>query len=98
MTRWATFRRILTLSCEESTRLVSQSLDRDLPRGERVALRLHALICRSCRRFRRQVLALRELIRAGAADPTSGLAESGPGLSDEARARIRRALDTGAQG
>ncbi|HXZ93482.1 MAG TPA: zf-HC2 domain-containing protein [Burkholderiales bacterium] len=48
------------LSCREVTRLVSQGLDRRLGFGERVALRLHFAICRSCTRFNRQMSFLRE--------------------------------------
>ena len=57
------------LSCKETTRLVSQGLDRELAFGERVALRVHLAICKGCRnvyaqfRFLRQ--AVQELSRDG---------------------------------
>ncbi len=88
----STIKRILTLTCEQSTRLVSESLDRDLPRGERWAVRLHALCCRSCRRYRRQILFLREAVRRGAPEPDTSTPVAGASLTPGARERIKRAL------
>ena len=51
------------LSCRETTRLVSQGLDRELAFGERVALRVHLAYCLGCRRVRRQMAFLREAMR-----------------------------------
>ena len=89
---WATIKKILTLTCDESTRLVSESLDRELPAGERWAVRLHALSCRSCRRFRRQLLFLRDAVRRGAGGMDADPLELGAALSPEARERIKQSL------
>lgn len=89
---FASLKRILTLTCEESTRLVSESLDRELPAGERWAVRLHALCCWSCRRYRRQILFLRDAIRRRAIDIGAAAPPAGPTLSPEARQRIQQAL------
>jgi hypothetical protein len=51
------------ISCRETTRLVSQGLDRELAFGERVALRMHLVICLGCRRAGRQMAFLREAVR-----------------------------------
>ena len=51
------------LSCKEATRLVSQGLDRELAFGERVALRVHLVICLGCRRAGRQMAFLRKAVR-----------------------------------
>ena len=51
------------LSCKNTTRLVSQGLDRELAFGERVALRLHLAICLGCRRAGRQMAYLRRAVR-----------------------------------
>jgi hypothetical protein len=55
------------LSCKETTRLVSQGLDRELAIGERVALRVHFAICLGCRRASRQMNFLRRAVRELAA-------------------------------
>jgi len=51
------------LSCKETTRLISQGLDRELALGERVALRLHYAYCVGCRRAGRQMEFLRKAVR-----------------------------------
>lgn len=76
--------RILSLRCEEADRLMSDSLDRRLGRTERLALRGHLLVCRSCRRAGRQLRALRQAMRK-----TMDGVET---LSPEARDRMRAAL------
>ena len=53
----------MMLTCRETTRLVSQGLDRDLAFGARVALRLHLALCIGCRRTRRQMAFLRRAVR-----------------------------------
>ena len=50
------------LSCKETSRLVSQGLDRELAFGERVALRVHLAICVGCRRAGRQMAFLRRAV------------------------------------
>lgn len=51
------------ISCKESTRLVSQGLDRELAFGERAALRVHLVICLGCRRAGQQLQFLRRAVR-----------------------------------
>ena len=51
------------LTCRETTRLVSQGLDRELAFGERVALRVHLAICTGCRRTNRQLAFLRSAMQ-----------------------------------
>jgi hypothetical protein len=60
---WADIIKILTIRCEESSRLVSDSLDRPLRWSERLAMYAHVSICWSCARFRRQLLFIREASR-----------------------------------
>lgn len=51
------------ISCKESTRLVSQGLDRELAFGERVALRVHLAICLGCRRAGQQMRLVGRAVR-----------------------------------
>jgi predicted anti-sigma-YlaC factor YlaD len=63
------------ISCRETTRLVSQGLDRELAFGERVALRVHLAICLGCRRAGRQMAFLRRAVgRLADQEPTPGTA------------------------
>lgn len=43
------------LTCKQAAALLSQSQDRRLVLRERLALRLHLLVCDACRNFQRQV-------------------------------------------
>lgn len=78
---------ILTLRCEQSTHIVSESLDRDLSAVEQWAVRLHYIGCWSCRRFGKQMRQLREALRLHP-ERTSEDAS----LSPEAMQRIRDAI------
>lgn len=84
------------LSCQEATKLLSESLDSRLPPLKRLQLSMHVLICSACRRFQGQ---MRHLQGIGAA--FSERVDAGPAgaqLSEEARARIQRALEDEAEG
>ncbi len=80
------------LRCEHAERLLSDATERKLCRAEIWRLRLHLAYCRACRRVRRQLDFLRR-----AAHQLNDQLETGdwsvPGLSDEARARIKRSLE-----
>jgi len=52
----------MILSCKEVTRLVSQDMDRRLPFGRRVALRVHFAICEGCTNFSKQMAFLRKAV------------------------------------
>jgi predicted anti-sigma-YlaC factor YlaD len=54
---------MMTRSCREVTRLVSQGEDRRLALGERIALRLHFAICEGCRNMSAQIAFLRRAAR-----------------------------------
>jgi len=52
----------MLLTCKEATRLVSQGLDRRLGLAERLALRLHLLVCDGCTNFSKQAAFLRRVL------------------------------------
>ncbi len=51
------------MNCIEATRLISESLERPLGRGEKTQLRFHTLMCSGCRNFERQAPMLRTISR-----------------------------------
>jgi predicted anti-sigma-YlaC factor YlaD len=85
----------MNLPCREVSELVSRSLDHELPRAERLAITLHLLYCKACRRFRRQVLTLKIAMARLASDPSSAELAEIPQLAPQARERIKRALRAG---
>ena len=50
-------------SCKDVSELLSQGQDRPLNWVERVRLRVHLLLCDSCRNFRNQLEFLRTAVR-----------------------------------
>jgi predicted anti-sigma-YlaC factor YlaD len=80
-------------TCKEAARLVSESLDREPLFHQRLSLRLHLLMCSLCRRFRRQMLFLREAARSFAEAGERDELPEHVRLSPPGRARIQRALE-----
>ena len=75
--------------CHDMTRLISQAQDRDLPWAVQWRMKLHFLLCKCCRRYRRQLDLLR---RAFLRLPESGTAIPEEKLSSEAKAEMKRKL------
>lgn len=86
------FLRLLFAPCSEISRHTSISMDHELPRAQRAAIRVHHCYCKACRRYRRQIRFIREafLTLRDGAPPTDALAEVS--LPPDARARIKQAL------
>lgn len=89
--------RILTLVCEEASVLTSYELEERLSLADRLALRGHLLVCRSCRTLRSQLQFLRTAMRRKHARPEHLNLDLGR-LSPEARQRILQALSESAGG
>ena len=51
------------LSCEQDTRLLSESQERPLTLSEKMNLKVHTAMCSGCREFGRQLSSLRMLIQ-----------------------------------
>lgn len=82
----------VTMGCRQSARLLSRSLDRELPRRQRIALRLHFMMCNNCQRYLKQ---LRFLHNAMARYEEHLDDISKESLSQEAKARVTEALRSG---
>ncbi len=82
---------VLSMDCRQAARVQSEQLDRPLPRTTRFGLGLHLLYCKYCRRYGKQVHFLHEATH----ELQEKLAQTSPdGLSDEARERIKRRLES----
>ncbi|MFA5371746.1 MAG: zf-HC2 domain-containing protein [Sideroxydans sp.] len=51
------------LDCKHNTELLSQSYDRPTTLSERIAMRMHLLMCRGCRNFEKQLAFIRKAAR-----------------------------------
>lgn len=76
---------VLSLSCDESSRLTSDAYERELGRLERYALRVHRLNCRWCRRMSQQFTLLHTLNRRMHRSPGCGCCAA---MSAQARQRL----------
>ena len=83
-------------NCRETSRLVSESMDRRLPVFKRMLVWLHLRMCKYCHRFERQLLKIREISRH--INHHIDHLDSAVTLPDEARKRIRAALSTHTSG
>lgn len=50
-------------TCKEVHRLVIAGQDRTLPLPQRIAVRIHLIMCSACRRFEAQMDLLRQAVR-----------------------------------
>lgn len=78
-------------SCEAISRLISEQNERSITMRERIQKRLHFAICKWCARYERQLQLMRSMARDASAN-SDAAGSSGPGLSDDARERLRRAI------
>lgn len=51
------------MNCKQATQLMSQAQDRSLNRRERLALKLHLLICKGCSNYNKHLTLIRKAIR-----------------------------------
>ncbi len=82
--------------CKETSRLVSESMDRQLPFFKRLMLWIHLRMCKYCQHFAQQLALLNAISRHINQQLESF--EPPISLSDEARKRIQRALQAQIKG
>lgn len=76
--------------CRDVSQKVSQSMDEPLPFSQRMAVWIHLMMCRYCRRFQRQLIALRKI--SGMEDMGDSIDEASDKLSEDAKTRIKEKL------
>ncbi len=74
------------------SRMASEAMDVRLPFSTRMAMWAHLMMCRYCRRFRRQIHLLRRLSGIGPEEPPGALDIDDAALSPEARERLKKAV------
>jgi len=81
----------MTPTCQDMTRLLSEAMDRPLPFGTRIKMRMHFLICKWCERYKNQLVFLRQAVRRHP-DKLEGETVPPPALSSDAKDRLKQAL------
>jgi hypothetical protein len=82
----------ITPPCQDMTRLLSEAMDRPLPLGIRIKMRLHFLICKWCERYKNQLLFLRQALRRKPDEFEGEVAAPSASLSPEAKDRLKRVI------
>ena len=78
--------------CKQTVEVISQSLERTLTLRERVLLKLHLWVCMWCVWYLEHLQIMRTTMRENVSDLPALESPSTPGLSPEARERIKRKL------
>ena len=78
-----------TPKCREMVRILSDSLDRPMPRSMRIKKRLHYLICCWCQRYEEQLFYLR---KTASAFPEHADKSSDARLSPSAKTQIKNKI------
>jgi hypothetical protein len=75
-------------NCKKVSRLVSDSMDRDLGTMHRLGIRFHLMMCRYCARYARQLRLIRNKIRSAVSekDPPADT------LSEETKKRLQKLI------
>jgi hypothetical protein len=76
--------------CKDTVVVISESMERPLALRERVLLKLHLWICSWCQWYMEHLLTIRGTLRTQSASEAN--LNSVPGLSAEARERIKQKL------
>jgi len=82
-------------SCREAARLASEAQDRVLPMRQRLALRMHTMMCGACRTYKRQIVFIDSVFTLRAKHGKPDIPAS-VALDAAARERIRARLMHGA--
>ena len=80
--------------CNLMTELFSEARERPLTRREKITIKLHFFTCEACRRYVAQIEKMSAAVKVPDAE---SFVKSTDKLSDEARTRIKAALETAAR-
>ncbi len=82
----------LTPTCDVITQKISESMDHPISLRDRFRIRVHILFCVFCNRYRRQLLAIRDMLKTKRDEIETTDIAGGPVLSADAKERIRQSL------
>jgi len=80
----------LKITCEDTSPLISESMDHDLPLTKRMRLWAHLAICGMCKNCMAQMNTIRSLARSLGKEDSD--VASSKGLSMEAKEKIKQAM------
>lgn len=81
---------LLTSTCQTITKKISEGMDRPLTLRERLQINVHLMFCDFCRRYRQQLLTIRDALQKQSQKIADEKDEIG--LSTAAREKIKLAI------
>ncbi|MCH8822031.1 MAG: zf-HC2 domain-containing protein [Planctomycetes bacterium] len=94
MSAWQAIKKVLTLRCHESSRILSEASDGELSFIDKLALRGHLLVCGPCRKYQKQLRKLRSLIENAMKSLESEESLFKSRLSDDVKAKMQAIIDS----
>jgi len=82
----------LSPTCDVITRKISESMDHPISFRDRFRIRFHILFCAFCKRYRRQLMAIRDMLEKNRGRLEDEDATDTPVLSPDAKERIKHSL------
>jgi len=82
----------IMLSCKETSRLISEELDHELPLYKRVMLRMHLAMCKGCKQAQHQIGAISKVLSRKAQSQETTSSSEGPPLSESSKEHMRSLL------
>ena len=82
--------RWMRVTCKDTSPLISELMDHDLPWGKKLRLRIHLAMCGVCEIYKSQLEVIQALARKLGREEIPGDLNSG--LSDTAKIKIKNAL------
>ena len=79
-------------ACKETVEIISKSMDRPLTLREQAEVKVHLLICSWCQWYLEHLHTIRDTLRAQPNEGSDDKLATMPGLSVEARDRMKRKL------
>lgn len=78
------------ITCEEASRLISESMDHNSPFLERLNLKMHLLMCKICPTYMRQLHLLRQILRNWASNVDRFLSDKN--LTRDSKIKMKKYL------
>jgi geranylgeranyl pyrophosphate synthase len=83
-------KRKLRITCKDTTPLISELMDHDLPLGKRMRLKFHLAMCKACCFHQKQLEVIRTLARKLGGEEAS--TQQKAVLSEQAKVKIKDSL------
>ena len=81
------------ITCKQASQFISNSLDRPLTLRERLTLKLHLLLCKYCKRFNQQLIAVHIAIKQSIASIENDQSITMPTAAKERLAALVKMTD-----